>query len=33
VAAIRRKRLDDPDAFRDFPLASIRIVRIGSRSP
>ena len=29
MSAIRRKSLDDPDAIRDWPLAAIRIVRIG----
>ena len=32
VGAIRRKRMDDPDAVNDWELASIRIVRIGSHT-
>ena len=32
MGAIRRKRIDDPDAMHDWPLASIRIVRIGSHT-
>ena len=32
MGAIRRKRLDDPDAIHDLPLSSIRIVRIGSHT-
>jgi class 3 adenylate cyclase len=32
VGAIRRKRIDDPDVLHDWPLASIRIVRIGSHT-
>ena len=32
MGAIRRKRLDDPDVSHDWPLAVIRIVRIGSHT-
>jgi class 3 adenylate cyclase len=32
VGAIRRKSLDDPDAIREWPLALIRIIRIGSHT-
>src|SRR5215210_93265 len=32
MGVIRRKRLDDPDAIRDLPLASFLIVRIGSHT-
>ena len=32
MGSIRRKRLDDPDAIREWPLASIRIIRIGSHT-
>ena len=32
MGVIRRKRLDDPDAITDLPLALIRIVRIGSHT-
>jgi hypothetical protein len=32
VGAIRRRRLDDPDLVHDLPLATIRVVRIGSHT-